>query len=242
MQTILGARGAIGKALALALSDYTSQIKLVSREPEKVKAADLIFAADLIHRKEVSKAVKGSQIVYLTVGLPDDAKLWEKEWPRIMENVIEACLKHNSKLVFFDNIYLYGGACLDPITEELPIRPLTKKGKVRAKVSRLLWKAVEEDGLEALVARSADLYGPGVKGVGILWETIIKPLSKGDTANLFAADKYKHSYTYVPDAARATAMLGNTPAAFGEVWHLPTAPNPLTGKQWVEMTARAARK
>ena len=45
---------------------------------------------------------------------------------------------------------------------------------------------------------------------------------------------FKHSYTYTPDAAAATAVLGNTEDAFNQVWHLPTAPNPFTGKEWMD--------
>jgi len=33
-------------------------------------------------------------------------------------------------------------------------------------------------------------------------------------------------------------MLGNTPDAYGQVWHLPTSRVHLTGKQWVEMIAQ----
>lgn len=237
MQTILGAGGAIGTALAKVLPEYTQQIRLVGRSPEKVNAGDTLFAGDLANARVAEKAVAGAEVVYLTVGLPYDAKLWQRTWPVIMQNVIDACLQHGSKLVFFDNIYLYEGTHLDPITEETKIHPLTKKGKVRAKICRMLWEAVEKQGLTALIARCGDFYGPGVQGSGILRETVIKPLSKGDTANLFAADCYKHSFTYVPDAAKATALLGNTPEAYGAVWHLPTASDPPTGKQWVEMVA-----
>ena len=239
MQTILGAGGAIGTALAKVLPEYTPQIRLVGRSPEKVNETDVLFAGDLTQAGVAEKAVEGAEVAYLTVGLPYDAKLWQHSWPLIMENVIRACLKHGSKLVFFDNIYLYEGTHLDPITEDTKVHPLTKKGKVRAKICRMLWEAVEKQGLTALIARCGDFYGPGVQGSGILRETIIKPLSKGDTANLFAADGYKHSYTYVPDAAKATALLGNTPDTYGAVWHLPTAGNPPTGKQWVEMVAKA---
>ena len=49
--------------------------------------------------------------------------------------------------------------------------------------------------------------------------------------------KFKHSYTYTPDAGKATAILGNTDDAYNQVWHLPTAPNPLTGKEWIEAIA-----
>lgn len=33
-------------------------------------------------------------------------------------------------------------------------------------------------------------------------------------------------------------MLGNTPDAFNQVWHLPTSKTPLTGKDWVDLFAR----
>ena len=39
------------------------------------------------------------------------------------------------------------------------------------------------------------------------------------------------------DAAKATAKLGNTESAYNQVWHLPTASNPLTGKEWIDSIA-----
>lgn len=238
MQTILGSSGSVGTALAKELKEYSSQIRLVCRNPEKVNALDQTLSADLRNKEEAVKAVKGSEIVYLTVGLPYDTKQWKEEWPLIMQNVIDACIAEKSKLVFFDNIYLYEGVSLDPITETLPIRPSTRKGKVRARLSRMLWESAEKEGLQVLIARSADFYGPGVKDFGLLWQTVIKPLSERGTANLFVTDECKHSYTYVPDAAKATALLGNTPDAFGDVWHLPTADHPPTGKEWVNLIAK----
>ncbi|KAA3654834.1 MAG: NAD-dependent dehydratase, partial [Calditrichaeota bacterium] len=44
--------------------------------------------------------------------------------------------------------------------------------------------------------------------------------------------------TYTPDAAKATALLGNTDKAYNQVWHLPTAGNPMTGKEWIEVIAK----
>jgi len=48
---------------------------------------------------------------------------------------------------------------------------------------------------------------------------------------------YKHSFTYTPDAGKATALLGNATGAYNQAWHLPTAPNPFTGKEWIEIIA-----
>ncbi|HYK77308.1 MAG TPA: NAD-dependent epimerase/dehydratase family protein [Daejeonella sp.] len=237
MQTILGAGGAISRELAKALKNYTSEIRLVSRNPQKVNETDSLFAADLANYDEVKNAVKDSEVVYLTAGLPYETKTWQKTWPLIMQNVINACIENNSRLVFFDNIYAYEGTNLNPITETSPINPPSKKGEVRAQLIQMIWDAVEQKGLVALIARCADFYGPSIKNNSLLTETVIKPLSEGKTANWLANANFKHSFTYTVDAGKATALLGNTPDAFGQTWHLPTAKNPLTGKEWVEALA-----
>jgi len=240
MQTILGAGGAIGTELAKALPQYTDTIRLVSRNPEKVNESDVTYSADLMDSEAVKKAVSGSDICYLTVGLKYDKKVWRRSWPVIMKNVIDACQEHGSKLVFFDNVYLYDPDHLNPMTEETPVNPSSEKGKVRAEIVKMLWDAAEENRITALVARSADFYGPGFeKPLSILIETVFKPLNQGSTANWLGGDSFKHSFTYTPDAGKATALLGNTPEAFGKSWHLPTASNPYTGKEWVEEIAEA---
>lgn len=239
MQTILGAGGIIGTELAKVLPQYTDKIRLVSRNPEKVNGTDELFKADLTDSEAVQKAVEGSDICYLTVGLKYDTKVWQNTWPVIMKNVIDTCEAHDCKLVFFDNVYLYDADHLNPMTEETPVYPPSEKGKVRAKIIGMLWGAVEEGRIEALVARSADFYGPNFdKPISILHETVFKPLSEASTANWLGGDSYKHSYTYTPDAGKATALLGNTPDAYGETWHLPTASDPFTGKEWVENVAK----
>ncbi len=238
-QTILGSGGAVGRELAPALLEYTDRIRLVSRSPRKVNPDDEILAADLLDPAAVMSAVEGSAVVYLTAGLPYKRKVWEAQWPVIMRNVIAACTTHRARLVFFDNIYMYSGDRLDPITEELPIDPPSRKGAVRAHVAQMLLDAHSAGEIEALIARSADFYGPRTGAVSVLNETVFKPLSTAGTANWLGGADFKHSFTYVPDAARATALLGNTPEAGGEVWHLPTADNPPTGREWVEAAADA---
>ncbi len=242
MQTILGSGGAIGTELAKALTKYTSDIRLVSRNPEKVNATDHLFAADLLDPDATDRAVKNSEIVYVTAGFEYSLEVWKKCWPRLMSNVITSCIKHNSKLVFFDNMYMYDKDHLNGMTEETPVNPCSQKGKVRAEVEKMLKDKANAGLLTALIARAADFYGPSIKGNSLLTETVFKPLSIGKKANWPGSSKYKHSFTYTPDAAKATALLGNTPKAYNEIWHLPTAGNPPTGKEWVEKIARAMEK
>ncbi len=244
-QTILGAGGAIGRPLATELRNYTDRVRLVSRNPKKIHPEDELISADLTDADAVLNAVKGSEVVYLTAGLTYTVKIWQAQWPVIMKNVISACKTHKAKLVFFDNIYMYSGKDLSNITEGLPIDPPSKKGAVRAEIAQMVLDAHNRGDIQGLIARSADFYGPGTGAVSVLNDLVFDKISRGKTANWLGDPKYRHSFTYVPDAARATALLGNTPDAFhtdssvdGEVWHLPTHPDALTGKEWVEEVAR----
>lgn len=237
MQTILGGGGSIGADLAHDLANYTDKVRIVSRNPKKVNESDELMPADLTKREEVFKAVEGSEVTYVTIGFEYNIKVWRQKWPSFMQNVIEACKQYRSKLVFFDNIYMYDKDYLGNMTEETPVNPGSKKGKVRAEVAKMITDEFGKGRLKALIARSADFYGPANNN-SVLIVTVFTNLKMGKPANWFARTDRIHNYTYTPDAAKATALLGNTPDAFDQVWHLPTDNVKLTGRQWIELIAK----
>ncbi len=236
MQTILGSGGAIAIALAKELKNYTDKIRLVARHPQKIHEEDEIFVADLLNKSLVNDAVKGSEIVYLTAGLKYSSKIWKNDWPVIMQNVIDACLANKAKLVFFDNVYMYAPETVKHMTEDNLIAPATRKGKVRAQIAEMLLNATKNNGLTAIITRSADFYGKNAS-TGILNLSVIENYKKNKKA-FWQSDINKiHSFTYVADAAKAVALLGNTPDAYNQVWHLPTSHERWTGKEFIEYIA-----
>ncbi|MGJ1261099.1 NAD-dependent epimerase/dehydratase family protein [Sphingobacterium spiritivorum] len=234
MQTILGAGGDIGNLLAKELKQFTEKIRLVARHPRQVNGDDELVAADLLDPRAVSDAVEGSEIVYLTVGLKYDLRVWKAQWPVIIHHVVDACIQHNSKLVFFDNVYMYEKEAIANMTEDSRMVPPSDKGAVRLEVVRHIFEAIHTKNLKAVIARSADFYGPGSKN-GILNMLVLNAVAKGKKANWQANPHKIHSFTYIPDAARATAILGNTESAYNQVWHLPTSSERLSGHQFVEL-------
>ena len=236
MQTILGAGGAIGIDLARELVAYTDKIRLVSRNPVRVNASDELFPADLTRAEQVDEAVKGSEVVYLIAGFQYDIKVWRKVWPLVMNNVIAACKKHKARLVFFDNIYMYDRDSLGFMTEETRIRPTSKKGEVRRQIAQTLLDEMASGELTALIARSADFIA--LKN-SVPVEMAYKNLAKGKKAQWLANAGKVHQYTFAPDAAKGTAMLGNAPDVWNQVWHLPTDHSRLTGKDWIGLFAKA---
>jgi len=237
MQTILGSGGSIGTDLARELIKFTDKIRLVSRNPKKVNQTDELFPADLLNEEKVLKAVQGSEIVYLVAGLPYKTKVWEEMWPTVMRNTINACITHKANVVFLDNLYAYDPSYIPHTTEATPMNPTSRKGKVREQLVRMLMDEVDNGTLNALIARAPDFYGPGISN-GVLNEAVLKPLKEGKKASWFCSVDKVHSFIWTPDAAKATAILGNDKTAYGAVWHLPTAKDPLTGKQFIEAIAR----
>ena len=237
MQTILGAGGAVAIELAKELKKYTNEIRLVGRNPKKVNDDDEIFPANLLDKKSINDAVADSDIVYLTAGLEYNIKVWRRDWPVIMQNVIDACIANNAKLVFFDNVYMYAPDEIPHMTEESRVAPATEKGKVRAALIKMIFDAIEKRNLTAMVTRSADFYGKNVK-TGFLNIGVIDNFKKNKKA-FWQSDVNKvHSLTFVPDAAKAFALLGNTPDAYNQVWHLPTSAERWTGKEFINDIAR----
>src|ERR687897_168367 len=159
MQTILGANGVIGRELSRHLPQYSDGIRQVSRSPKPVNATDELFSADLLDAKATADAVAGSEITYLVAGLKYDHKVWEEQWPRVMRNAIDACKRHGSALVFFDNVYAYGRV-RGVMTEDTPYNPCSRKGEVRARIATMLMDEVRRDALRAMIVGSADFYGP----------------------------------------------------------------------------------
>jgi nucleoside-diphosphate-sugar epimerase len=237
MQTILGAGGAVATELAKELKKYTDKVRLVSRNPKIVNANDEIFTANLLDKKSVNDAIAGSDVVYLTAGLKYNIKVWQRDWPVIIQNVIDGCIVHNARLVFFDNIYLYAPDQIPNMTEESRVAPATKKGKVRAELITMIFDSIQNEKLTAMITRSADFYGKNVK-TGFLNIGVIDNFKKNKKA-FWQSDANKiHSFTYIPDAARAVALLGNTPDAYNQVWHLPTSSERWTGKDFINYIAK----
>ncbi len=234
MQTILGAGGTVAVHLARELRQYTDQVRLFSRNPKPVVEGNLLLAGNLLDSGTVKRAVEGSDVVYLVAGLPYNYRIWQQQWPVVIQNVLGACREHKSKLVFLDNIYGYDKASLGHMTEDTPVNPCSEKGKTRAVLAEMLCRAMDHQ--EIAIGRSADFYGPGSKN-GVLNILAIDRLMAGRKAMWQGSVHHVHSFTYVPDVAKALALLGNSPEACGQSWHLPTSPEKLKGIDYITLIA-----
>lgn len=220
MQTILGSNGQIGHELAKELyKNYTKEIRLVSRKPQKIHDSDELVSADLLDFNETNNAISGSDIVYFTVGLPMDSEMWMKQFSKILDNVIEACKIHRSKLVFFDNTYMYPKTSAIQF-ENTIFSPSGKKSLVRAQLADKIIKEMEANELKAVVCRAPEFYGPE-KTQSITNTMIFSNIKAKQKLKIPISDSTLRTLIWTPDASRAMALIGNTDDAYGQTGHLP---------------------
>lgn len=238
MQTILGANGQIAIELARELhSKYHCKLRLVSRNPRKVNDSDILQPANLLDAGQTRAAVKGSDVVYFTAGLPPDSKLWETQFPLMLKNAIAACRAEGAMFAYFDNTYMYPQDGR-PLTEDTPFAPVGRKGAVRAAMATMVLQEMARGEIPVVIGRAPEFYGPG-NTQSITNALVFDKLKMGKKPRVPVRDDTQRTLIWTPDASRALALLGNTPDAFGQTWHLPCCDDRPTYRQFVTLASAA---
>lgn len=212
---IIGANGPIGKEIYSLLKESNKEVYRFGRS--KIDQEDYI-CGNALNINDVLKAVKGKKYIYITIGLKYDHKIWEKQWPIIIDHIITAAKKENSKIIFFDNVYIYGPQLAVPITEMHEISPISKKGKVRRIIHDKLTSVMNE--LDIMIVRAPDFFG-GDANSSLIYNAFLENMIKDKKPLFLGNDTRKHSYGYTKDLARATVLLASDSKAYNQVWHLP---------------------
>ena len=225
--TIFG-YGPVGRATTARLLSQGREVIVAQRNAPSDLPKEATFApVDALDRDAVAKAVRGSGQFVVAIGFPYSGIVWRDAWPKAMLNFVAACHATGARMVFVDNLYMYG-AQTTPLVETMPLSDYRPKPAARSVATRI-WMAAADAG-EARVAalRAPDFYGPGV-GFSFLGDTSIGKLAQGKAAVFVGSADVLHDYAYVPDIARAVTTLLDAPdSAFGQAWHMPCAPTRTT--------------
>jgi nucleoside-diphosphate-sugar epimerase len=157
---------------------------------------------------------------------------WKQALPPMMDAVIMAAETSGAKVVYGDNLYMYGQAS-GLITPDLPDRATGKKGLVRSKIAAQLMDAHRSGRIQATIGRASDFFGPGVLN-SMMGEVVFQALVEGKTLNLIGNLDVPHTYTFIEDFAKGLVTLGEREEALGEIWHIPSAET-ITTRQFLNL-------
>ena len=216
--------------------------ELIRRGPRRVRMVNRSGRASVPDGVEVvggdatdegfaREASKGASVVYFALNPPYNK--WPELFPRLQAGALEGAASAGAKLIAMENLYMYGPTGGRPITEDLPHAPNTRKGRVRARMSKELMEAHTSGKVRVAIGRASDFFGPRVL-TSAAGEQVFDRAVQGKSAQVAGNPDQPHTYTYIPDIGRGLVVLGAREEALGRAWHLPS-PETLTTRQFVEM-------
>lgn len=224
--TILGT-GTLGAALAREFTSRGVETRAVSRgEPSGELPPGVGHTrADASNEAALAAALAGSHIVVHTA--QPAYHRWEKEFPALQRAIVNAAVAVGAKLVIADNLYVYGEGDNGVITDGTAERPCSVKGRVRKAMADEALAAHADGRLEVVLTRPSNYVGAGY---ALTQELLLNPARSAKSMKVLGAVDQPHSFSYLPDVARAMADIALTNDAYGRAWILPSL-SPLTQRE-----------
>lgn len=230
--------GPLGYAVTEELLNKGKTVRMVNRSGEAdLPTGAVLVRADAEDRERTREICKNAKVVY-HCAMPPYTQ-WKELFPSLTTGIMEGAASANAKLIYADNLYMYGYTD-SPINENTPNNPLGTKGTVRAEMSDNLLAAHKEGKVKIAIGRASDFYGPRVIA-SILGERVFKPSLEGKTISMLGNIDVPHSYIYIKDFAKGLVTLGEEPNALGEVWHMPAA-EALTTRELLHLIFNETKK
>jgi len=123
-----------------------------------------------------------------------------------------------------ENLYMLGTGDGRPLDEETSVRPLGRKGEIRAELTEVLFAAHERGDVRAVSGRASDFYGPRGE-MTHFGDRFWRPALEGKPAQFLPDPDTPHTYHFIPDVAEGLRLLGAGPdEILGRPWMLPCSP------------------
>lgn len=204
---ILGISGTFSKYVAQEMQRQGWEIKAMMRDPKRLPPQfEGVEAAqgDASSIEDVRRAAEGVSVV--VYGISPDNYDWEDKalpWLDITARVAE---EKKLTVIFPGNIYNYNPEQLSLIDEKSPQNPISRKGEIRQNMEMRLESAAKH-GAKVLIIRMGNFIAP--KPIQSLLPMILQE-KKGQIILQTLGDRtLKQAWAYVPDAAKAVALLLN---------------------------------
>jgi nucleoside-diphosphate-sugar epimerase len=232
VHVVVGA-GPLGLAVARELRRRQKPARIVTRGGRADAPGDaVVISADVSDPDQASGAFEGASVVYQCAA-PRYSK-WPALLPALMDGVIEGASAGGARIVYGDNLYVYGRV-QGPLTEDLPHRPVGANGRTRAQVAEALMAAHANGKVRSVIGRGSDFFGPHALN-STVGKRVFARLLAAKPAQVLGNPDVPHTVTFIDDFARALVTLGSRDEALGDVWHVPSAET-VTIRQFVEMIA-----
>ncbi|MFF2809037.1 NAD-dependent epimerase/dehydratase family protein [Streptomyces sp. NPDC058000] len=228
--------GPAGAATARLLVEQGHSVRVVTTSGRSPEPGIEHIACDAADRERLSEVAQGAAALHSCAAPPYHR--WASDWPPLAASLCAAAETTGAVLVMLGNLYGYGPV-EGPLTEELPLAATGPKGRVRATVWEQAQHLHDQGRIKAVEVRASDFFGPGVTDGGHLAARVMPRLLRGKPVSALGDPDAPHSWSYLPDVARALVEVAGEERAWGRAWHVPTEPALSTREMVDRLAARA---
>lgn len=204
---VLGATGGIGGAVARGLSARGWKVRALNRNAEKAARAASQFEwrqGDAMNAHDVLAAADGVDLIVHAVN-PAGYRNWGTLVLPMLDNTIAAARAAGARILLPGTIYNFGRDAFPVLTEEAPQNPDTDKGQIR-KEMELRLKAASENGVDVIIVRAGDFFGPGAAN-NWFSQGLVKPGKPLTAISYPGREGIAHQWAYLPDVAETMIRL-----------------------------------
>jgi len=225
---VYGADGFIGRHLIRRLIADGRQVRAVSRRFEREFADEIdgkadIFVADLSQPLAMASSLQDVGTVVQLMSSSSPGLRNDHAVADIAENVVphveflQNCLRAGIRRYIFVSSggTVYGPGAPVPTPETAPTNPINSHGLTKLFVEKYIQMHGHVDGLEYVILRVANPYGPGQifrKGQGLV-PAIIDRWHKGLPVRIFGSGEARRDYVYVDDVIEAIVSAARIPGS-----------------------------
>src|SRR3974390_1412411 len=233
---ILGATGAVGKALAAKLAERGEAFRVVGRSEERLRREFGRYephvqycAAELSDPAAAASAASGVDTIFYTVGVPYPQF---EQHPKLTRIALEAAATTGvRRFVHLSTVYPYGVPQQEFVNESHPRNPASFKGRMRKEQEDLVLAGDAAGGMRTTILRPPDFYGPHSEFSYV--HAIFDAAVKGGTANVIGPIDTPHEFIFVPDLAETLIARSEKEEAYGKAWNV-AGPGLITTRQFAE--------
>lgn len=226
---IVTGAGPVGWTVATQLAEAGQPVRVLTRSGTGPDHPLITRQrVDVSDPTAVASAFADATAVFHCAHAPYTAAAWRDALPRTEQIVLDAAGTVGAVVVFPESLYAYGKVA-GPLTEQTPRSAATGKLGIRAE----LIAARLSHPTPTVSVMASDFFGPHVI-TAHAGERLVPALLQGRRVWLMGSADQRHSFTFVPDYARAMIIAGSDRTLWNSVVHAPTD-LPVTQRQLAEL-------
>ena len=231
--------GSLGRAVIRELVAQGKRVRVVNRkgQMEDAPMGVEVIAGDAANPASVRMLCQGAMVAFHCA--QPGYTHWPKDFPPITNGILEGLSGTDTKLVFGDNLYMYGPVS-GPITEDLPYHADGHKGRTRTLMANAVLEAHRSGNVRTTIGRSSNFYGPYVRD-STVGEIVFGAALVGKAVTMLGNPTLPHTYTFINDFGKGLVTLGIHDEALGQAWHIPNT-STITTRDFVEQVFKEVGK